>query len=100
MSIIIIIIITLFNAGYIKRRVHNRFGGTAGSAFFDGRDTGYTMPDWRDTGWPRAAGSGFEHLALRDTGLSIFLYGIRDLEDSYHSCWLHVTWLLEMLETF
>ena len=31
-------------------RVHNRFGGTAGSAFFDGRDTGYAIPGVRDTG--------------------------------------------------
>ena len=31
-------------------RVRNRFGGMAGSAFFDGRDTGYAITGLRDTG--------------------------------------------------
>ena len=32
------------------QRVHNRFGGMAGSAVYDGRDTGYMIPGKRDTG--------------------------------------------------
>ena len=34
----------------ITKRVHNRFDGSAGSAFFDGQDTGYAIPGLRDTG--------------------------------------------------
>ena len=45
----------LFNQSYSKmslpfKRVHNRFGGMAGSAVYDGRDTGYMIPGKRDTG--------------------------------------------------
>ena len=47
----------------------------AGLAVFDGQDTGYMIPGKRDTGGQGEAGSGFENIALRDTGFSILLAG-------------------------
>ena len=60
-------------------RVHNRFGGTAGSAFLTGgiRDMRFLACGIRDS--QGQAGSGSENLALRDTGFSILRSGIRDL---------------------